>query len=377
MMIGDTGTTVTAATEAAKANKRTETATAVVTATTTSTTTTPAAAAAATTTKTSATTAETITATALKAGTSTTVTAVVAATVAAAKTSTSQKFQTFYEHTNSIRYKVHHLLHCKCKRLMNYLYNTTTTVTPGIDKLIVVSADDAQTITSHYICSSTCSNLLEMENMLRSEIFTNGIEKTNIKVSCSECILSSIPNGFAFIMSRNKNRIEEMIKNAEEKKNEKELLDAVHHDHATFLKCMPYAELRRIKYWPHLFFNGLVKDKQDVYVNDWAHTWKDGPHLKEMMDLISKHNHWNSCERKYVMIMFEYKKGEKEKINYWTLDIPGGKRYLGETPMQCAIRETEEETSVELSEKLKTFTYCSGVNMYYIFDPNNQSMMNK
>ena len=112
-------------------------------------------------------------------------------------------------------------------------------------------------------------------------------------------------------------------------------------------------------------------------MNDWAHTWKDGPHLKEMMDLISKHNHWNSCERKYVMIMFEYKKGEEENINYWTLDIPGGKRYLGETPMQCAIHETEEETSVELSEKLNTFTYCSGVNMYYIFDPNNQSMMNK
>ena len=35
----------------------------------------------------------------------------------------------------------------------------------------------------------------------------------------------------------------------------------------------------------------------------------------------------------------------------WKVDIPGGKRYLGETSLQCAIRETEEETSLVIDEK--------------------------
>jgi ADP-ribose pyrophosphatase YjhB (NUDIX family) len=70
------------------------------------------------------------------------------------------------------------------------------------------------------------------------------------------------------------------------------------------------------------------------------------------------------------MIMFVYEKVKGKNINYWTLDIPGGKRYLGETALKCAIHETEEETSVILSEKWCTTNHCTDVNCYFIFDPN-------
>jgi hypothetical protein len=258
---------------------------------------------------------------------------------------------------------------------MKYLHNTATNES-GIDGLIVVS--DSQTITSHYICKSTSCrkktlrnminipHLLEMENILRREIFANGIEKDKIKVSCAACLLSSVPNGVACIISSNKYSIEKVIDNAEQKKNEKKEL---HHDHACFLYPMTFAELRNVEHWHPTFFNNLVKEK-DFYVKDWAHNWKEGPHLLEMMDLLWKNDRRLVNSTHCVMIMFAYEQVKGENINYWTLDIPGGKRYLGETALKCAIRETEEETSVNILKKWCIANHCTDVNCYYVFNPN-------
>jgi hypothetical protein len=202
-----------------------------------------------------------------------------------------------------------------------------------------------------------------MENILRHEIFSNNVEiNNNIKVSCAECVLSTVQNGFACILTAQKSRLEEVIQNAEQNRNEKEKYHKLHHDHAQFLHPITLAGLRDMKCWKKSFINDLIREKGKKYVKEWEHCWEEGPHLLEMM-VIFKNRRVNNAQ--FMMIMFEYTKAEENKTNNWKLDIPGGKRYLGEKTLDCAIRETEEETSVHIHEKWRKSNICCDVNCYY------------
>ena len=60
-----------------------------------------------------------------------------------------------------------------------------------------------------------------------------------------------------------------------------------------------------------------------------------------------------------------------EKECEFNLEIPGGKRRLGESTYQCAMRETEEETSISSEfyssiEYNKHFKAFDHVNKYYM-----------
>jgi len=46
---------------------------------------------------------------------------------------------------------------------------------------------------------------------------------------------------------------------------------------------------------------------------------------------------------KFIMVI-----GYRDDWNKWTLDLPGGKRHLGETTLQSLLREVEEECSLEM-----------------------------
>ena len=130
---------------------------------------------------------------------------------------------------------------------------------------------------------------------------------------------------------------------------------------------MTISDLRNMKDWgASTFFYNLVKEKgSGVYVEDWVHRWQEGFHLMEILNLLNHNN-----DAKVMIVMFEYTKNEKENVNNWKIDIPGGKRYLGETSLDCAIRETEEETSVNLSKKWYTKTNIyTDVNCYFLFNP--------
>jgi len=65
------------------------------------------------------------------------------------------------------------------------------------------------------------------------------------------------------------------------------------------------------------------------------------------------------------------------------IDLPGGKRHLGETSFQCAIRETYEETSLLIDE---TWLLNDGVplqlrgeggecNVFYLVSPPTTDML--
>jgi len=71
------------------------------------------------------------------------------------------------------------------------------------------------------------------------------------------------------------------------------------------------------------------------------------------------------------LVMVESNQLMKKRNNTWQLDLPGGKRHLGESTFQCAIRETEEETSLVVDE-----TWLTGppfmedvCNLYYPMCP--------
>jgi len=50
-------------------------------------------------------------------------------------------------------------------------------------------------------------------------------------------------------------------------------------------------------------------------------------------------------------------RNEPKNLRVWTLDLPGGKRHLGESSLQGAIRETYEEMTLVVDEE---WVYDSG-----------------
>ena len=63
-----------------------------------------------------------------------------------------------------------------------------------------------------------------------------------------------------------------------------------------------------------------------------------GHHLSEALDIMKMHKMGN----RFAMITVNVKGDEVQ------IDLPGGKRHMGENTKDCAIRETEEETSLDL-----------------------------
>ena len=66
------------------------------------------------------------------------------------------------------------------------------------------------------------------------------------------------------------------------------------------------------------------------------------------------------------VVVTKYKKGNKKEGYY---DIPGGKIEEGESPKQTAIRETKEETGIEIQNlKYKGIMTIEYPNRMFIFD---------
>ena len=141
----------------------------------------------------------------------------------------------------------------------------------------------------------------------------------NAKISNAQCRLDTksfhTRNGFAVITSKEPGPIKTLIKKANEaKENKIKKKIKLHHDHCDQLIC------------------------SKIFRGKWKKSHNYGNHIKQLFENDLK----KDCFE-FVLIMKMI--GLDGKITY---DIPGGKRRLGETSSQCAIRETEEETSLKL-----------------------------
>ena len=136
------------------------------------------------------------------------------------------------------------------------------------------------------------------------------------KISNAYCRLTNsiqTRNGFVVISSKTKKPILDLIQKANDAKKNK---DKLHHDHCDELTC------------------------QEIFSHYWKRENAFGPHMRQVFD--------DECRKdvyRYVLAMVTTLDGTK------TYDFPGGKRKLGENTIDCAIRETEEETSLLLTKK--------------------------
>lgn len=222
----------------------------------------------------------------------------------------------------------------------------------------------------------------------------------NIKVSCASCLLeNSNENGFVCIISSSKSIIDDTINKANENKIIKTSQGGnkgLHSDHADYLCTVPinilltlFLDMKKEKIdKKKRNGQGRFNHEENHHTNSLLHTTKRlydciihqhpnmskiqfdddiiknkkldvklGHHLTSILTLCNKVD--DRRRNQYIMItLMATERTNNNNNSYanknsliWKVDIPGGKRYLGETSLQCAIRETEEETSLVIDEK--------------------------
>jgi len=250
------------------------------------------------------------------------------------------------------------------------------------DNLIVLP-DTKGANPSIYSCTNT--NLqsfqkdgIECEQKLALEIFgntstattTDKVASTNkkkippFKVNCAICLLTTHQrNGFVAIISNSINELQSTITSARKSTLMKQSNgEKLHADHAHFICAIKLSSLYS------LLSAGKTRSKNEMVTKDILMQIRNdggvdclssemtnestssvqikmGHHLTSLLWLLQddKQQKSSSNSVKYIMVM-----GYIDSPNAIELDLPGGKRHLGETTLQGVIREVEEECSLQI-----------------------------
>ena len=269
------------------------------------------------------------------------------------------------------------------------------------DNLVVIP--DTKSPQAIYVCQGTNlkmfvgegSSGIECEQKLAREIFGPAYDpKTNntqdkvggstkkgssnvmpFKVSCAQCLLTRhYPNGFVAIMDPSNEKLQPVLQNARMSAAKKKELNQFHSDHSHFVTSLQISALYKFletnktrnknreisnDIWKQLSMDGVVEDllvvgqEEEIDTNTSRDDDDDndnnnvqgmvpeiklGHHLQALLYNVSKERH-----HEYVVVL-----GYNDSTTEIELDLPGGKRHLGETSVEGAIRETEEEISFKI-----------------------------
>jgi hypothetical protein len=67
-------------------------------------------------------------------------------------------------------------------------------------------------------------------------------------------------------------------------------------------------------------------------------------------------------EEKFLLTIIENKFDKKTRTRFKLLTLPGGKRFMGEFPIECALRELYEETGININ--MSTLRVKSSISYY-------------
>ncbi|KAL3782202.1 hypothetical protein HJC23_001022 [Cyclotella cryptica] len=257
-----------------------------------------------------------------------------------------------------------------------------------------------------YVCKGTDSkkfaeNGTACEQKLSMEIFDSNFDSTingvdecpSFKVSCAICLLTShYRNGFVAMVSDSLDKVQPFVRRARSAAEAKRGR-GLHSDHAHFVCALEIPSLQSLlrsgkTRSAALQFNwdiliqmkdagvALSTDVESFITSVGKVTGQDieillGHHLSSLLYIIA-----NQCQNKtlsissnqtiqlqYIMII-----GYQEGTFKWKLDLPGGKRHLGESTLEGVIREVEEECSLRLDRKwmedLVPLEYGGGADSY-------------
>lgn len=301
------------------------------------------------------------------------------------------------------KYKVH-MPGCNCQKLKkrinegNFVFvenengpsdqedNSTTAMEAlnALDGLIVVP--DTKSISFLYLCRNTQASIfaenplsteLELKKMIYASSFPQ--DESSIKVNGAACLLQIEPNGFACVVSSDSDLIDLVRDTTRKRIEEKKSSDLLYADHGDFLLTLPQGLLWKAKQSKTRNSGKQVRDEllghmaeQGIDIHKESEReveLKLGHHLDSILQLIPK----PKGEERYWLI-YGHDDSTEQKISF-ELNVPGGKRHLGETSLEAAIRETEEEISLVWDERWITKQYQNNrnpsekVNRYFLLSP--------
>lgn len=267
-------------------------------------------------------------------------------------------------------------------------------VQPTLDGLVVLP--DIKSINSIYLCLGTSydafqSNPKDAELKLHDELFSaNGTADDNdgggqpYKVSCAQCLLRDKPNGFVCVSSPSIQTVgvarDLAMKRIRYKKAEQIPLHSDHSEHVCVVsrKVLWQCETAKTRDQSNKADYSLrdILSKQGVENLDNESTngceVELGHHLSSLLHITKKDIDADSA---YWLVMLQWT-GTKYKV-----DLPGGKRHLGETSWEGATRECEEECSLQIDsswvigEPRKSARKADEGNVYYMLRPPADLMM--
>jgi hypothetical protein len=224
----------------------------------------------------------------------------------------------------------------------------------NLDGLIVLP--DVINVKSVYVCEGTgealfLSDPTGSELKLKEELFGSASSSLvkSFKVSCAACLLRDKPNGFVCITSPSRSTVDFARDMARKAADVKRSQGALHADHAHFVCSIPRHQLWIIANRENHNVNTKYDAKRhvleemerqevsiggtDSYSGKECH-FKFGHHLTSLLYMTKQDSHADST----IWLVMGY---DDSKENYnplmIQLDLPGGKRHLGEGPFRPIV----------------------------------------
>ena len=286
-------------------------------------------------------------------------------------------FSSFHRECHAARYQVHRPK-CSCPKVEV----VRKKMTEILDGMVVLP--DIKDIYCIYLCPviEFDSNPQLSEIKLRDEIFPKGVD-VDFKVKCAACLLVHERNGFVCIASNSKPQLDRVRDLARSEALAKKTCgQQLHADHAHYVCTLSRRILWKLynknevtlaleEISKYLSQQGVIHNALPEGTNNKIDV-KLGHHLQSVLGLTRKDRDKDIVH----FLTMVYDDTIPGKNICWTIDVSGGKRYLGETSFQGAVRETKEEMSLDLYDwrleqifPRKSNHRFDKANCYYMIQP--------
>ena len=314
-------------------------------------------------------------------------------------------FASMHAKCQAARYKVHRP-GCNCSKIKSIrerlptsrkpTYSTNTDdsdASTNLNGLVVLP--DIKRVDCFYLCLETDDETFRNEPRmaelkLRGELFSENdpnsgyLEQKNTsfqpyKVSCAQCLLIDEPNGFVCVSSPSAQAVAVgrvlALKRIRYKREEAIALHADHADHLAVMsrKILWEVSSARTRDQTNKASYSLVNSLGGQNINMTGGQQLDlGHHLESLLHITRNDTDADSA----LWLVMIQRSGRK-----WNIDLPGGKRHLGETSFEGATRECEEECSLTIDstwvygEPRRSTRKADEGNLYYMLRPPADVMM--
>ena len=174
------------------------------------------------------------------------------------------------------------------------------------------------------------------------------VEGIDYKIRCAQCLLHSTQNAFVCIHAKEKEVLKKIVNEAEIASNQITRM----HDHCHFFVCVHFGVL--LNQDKKTLLEKVMEDNIDL--ESKYECYETEIKIGNMLDIYI--NLMNDSTRspsaifgnKIILIGYEdISTEEKNKVTF-NINLPGGKRNMGETSFACAFRELKEETSIVIQD---------------------------